>query len=203
MRTQLLILSAVLASAPGISLYLTSSNGVIGEVGLVLVVVAFLILPVSFFSPWIGRLVWVVFGASLLVMLFAAGYLALVLPLTLGLSPGALVDLSISVLLAELGIVSSTLFATYKRYSLVMKNVGYEALEFEEALSAFTRTTFLIAAGIAGLSIPTFLVFEILPQLQLDSISALVIVGAVYFAITRYALHRRKSSTVSHPSTKI
>ena len=202
MRTQLLILSAVLASAPGISLYLTSSNGVIGEVGLVLVVVALLILPTSLFSPWIGRLVWVVFGASLLVMVFGAGYLALVLPLTLGLSPGALVDLSISVLLAELGIVSSTLFATYKRYSLVMKNVGYEALEFEEALSAFTRTTFLIAAGIAGLSIPTFLVFEILPQLQLDSISALVIVGAVYFAITRYALHRRKSNTVSDPSTK-
>jgi len=139
---------------------------------------------------------------SLLVMLFAAGYLSLVLPFTLGLSTGALVDLSISVLLAELGIVTSTLFATYKRYSLVMKNVGYEALEFEEALSAFTRTTFLIAAGIAGLSIPTFLVFEILPQLQLDSISALVIVGAVYFAITRYALHRRRSNPVSHPNAQ-
>jgi len=150
--------------------------------------------PISFATSHIGRLSWFIFFLVLIIMCISFGYITLALSLGpfLGLGSFASDLLALSVLALEMSIIASNLYGAYRKYSFELKQAGYEEEEFEPELSRFTRTVLILAGGIALVSAGIYFAFSLLPQLQLDSLSVLVISALVYFAIARYVLRRKQ-----------
>jgi hypothetical protein len=194
MKNEILLLTILFTEGAGLVTLLTTAS-VLGEsIGVFIVILATLIGLFSLTSANVSYVAWFIFAIFLFVACFAFGYLAYALRFPFGnaLNPDAL---GISVLLTELAIVSSTLYFTHKKFEADFKKAGYLKEEYERELDGFTRIALYLSLGAGALALGAYYFLQLLPELQIDSISVLVIATVVYFAIARYVLRSGKKAS--------
>jgi hypothetical protein len=203
-KTQIILLSVLISLASGIVIYASGPTLVSETVGIVIVFFSCLmgILSSTPTASGVSKIAWLIFSFLLLVACLAFGYVALVLKFPLGSYPLNSDALGLSVLLVELSIITSTLFVTYRKFEFDFKKAGYEVDEIQSELSSFSRMFVFVALGSVTLSLLIYLFLQIVPQLQIDSLSVLIIATIVYFAIARYVLRtkNRKMETKEESS---
>jgi hypothetical protein len=193
MKLELIASAIVLGALPGLIL-LQSSSGLATAFGTAIIGFALLMLFLSFTKSNISKIPWIIFAVSAIVLVFSTGYLARTISLSLGIEVGILDELSTSVLSVELSVIAARLFSTHKKYEFEFEKAGYDLEESTSELSRFSKLVLYISFGIAALSVGVFFLFAILPEIQIDIFTALILVTIIYFALARITLRARKKS---------
>lgn len=203
MRNQLLIAAVLLCASPGIAMYLAGQTSLIQAFGLVTMIIPVLMIPFGILTKGgISKLAWLNLCIVLLVLTLASGYIPLASGFSLGLSQDLVIIVSLCVVLVEIGIVVSMMFGNYKVYSLDLRKAGYDEKEFEFELRSFNKFIVLLILASIGASIGVYFFLVALPSVGIDTLSALVIAGIIYFVIARYILSQRKGLQKQPMATK-
>jgi hypothetical protein len=190
LRNQLIVASGVFAALPGLYLILGAGSSILQLIGLAIVSLGGLLGLFSFFTSRASVFAWFALILSLFTLIVGNGYLSTVINVGLGFNEAVAEDFALSVVLIELAIVASSIFGTYHKYSKELEKAGYNSEEYKSELGSFGKFMIFGAFAVALVSCGLFFLLEFVPQIQIDTISGLIIAMIVYFVVASYVLKR-------------
>jgi hypothetical protein len=195
LQNELIFTSAALIALPGVILFVFATTSVLIVIGATIMALGAILGLVSYFTSRANIFGWIALILCLLTLTLGSGFIPVSLSFGLGLYTALGRLFAMSIVFLELGIATSSISGAYRKYSKDLDKAGYDAAESKQELGKFSKHMVLAASSVALLSFVIFFALEIMPQVQIDTISGLIIAIVIYFVIATYILRKPKTES--------